>query len=51
MAGVVLIVLALLLIPVAVMMTGAVAAGVLGETLARDGDTRHEGSELVDLGD
>lgn len=51
MAGAVLIVLALVLIPLAVMMSGAVAAGILGEVLARDGDKRYEGNELVDLDD
>ena len=51
MAGVVLIVLALLLFPVAVIMSGAVASGVIGQFLYRDGVARNEGSELLDLDD
>ncbi len=47
--GVVLIVLALLLLPVAVLMSGAVASALLGTLLAKDAEARHEGSELVDL--
>ena len=38
-----------LLIPVAVIMTGAVMAAALGTTLKEDGETRNEGSELLDL--
>ncbi|CAN5740170.1 hypothetical protein BH24ACT6_BH24ACT6_09960 [soil metagenome] len=51
MAGAVLIVVALLLFPVLFLMSGALAAGIFGETLARDGDKRHEGSELLELDD
>ncbi len=51
MPGVVLIVLALLLIPVMVLMSGGVAAAVLGQFLGRDAEVRHEGSELLDLDD
>jgi hypothetical protein len=51
MAGAVAIVIVLLLIPVAVLMSGAVAAAVLGHFLWRDADVRHEGSELVELND
>lgn len=51
MAGVVLIVLALLLIPVMVLMSGGVASGILGQTLWRDGQRRFEGSELDALED
>jgi hypothetical protein len=36
-------------LPVGLMVSGAVAAVALGWTLKEDGDTRHEGSELVDL--
>lgn len=49
--GVVLIVIALLLIPVLVLMSGGVAAGVLGFFLGRDADARHAGSELLELDD
>lgn len=51
MAGAVVIVLALLLFPVFLLLGGAVLAALFGETLARDGDKRYEGSELVELGD
>ncbi len=47
--GVVLIVLALLLLPVAVLVSGAVASGILGTLLTKDAEARHEGSELVEL--
>ena len=51
MAGAIIIVVVLLLIPVLVLISGGIAAAVLGETLARDGDVRDEGSELVELPD
>jgi hypothetical protein len=38
-----------LLIPVGVSMAGAVMAAVLGTTLKEDGESRNEGSELLDL--
>ena len=38
-----------LLIPVGVIMSGAVMAAALGTTLKDDGEARHEGSELLDL--
>ena len=49
MAGAVAIVIVLLLLPVLVLMSGAIASAILGETLTRDADARHEGSELVEL--
>lgn len=51
MAGAVAIVLVLLLIPVGVMVSGAVAAGLLGFFLGSDAEARHEGSELIELND
>jgi hypothetical protein len=51
MAGVVAIVLVLLIIPVVVMMSGAIASAILGEAMYRDGRARYEGSELLDLPD
>ena len=39
----------LVVIPVSVLMTGALVAAVLGWRLKDDADERHEGSELVDL--
>jgi hypothetical protein len=51
MPGAIAIVLVLLLIPVVVIMSGAVASAILGEALYRDGRARNEGSELLDLPD
>ena len=51
MPGGIAIVLAVLLIPVVVLMTGAAASAILGEVLYRDGRHRYEGSELLDLPD
>ena len=51
MPGAIAIVLVLLLIPVLVIMSGAVASAILGEVLYRDGRARNEGSELLDLPD
>jgi hypothetical protein len=36
-------------IPVALLMTGAVAVAIIGAILRRDVEDRHEGSELIDL--
>ena len=49
MLGAILLVIALLLLPVGLLMAGALAAGVLGWRLKDDAEERHEGSELVDL--
>jgi hypothetical protein len=51
MAGAIAIVVVLLLIPVLVVMSGAVASAILGEAMYRDGRLRNEGSELLDLPD
>ena len=51
MAGVVAIILVLLIIPIVVIMSGAVASAILGESLRRDGRARFQGSELLDLPD
>ncbi len=51
MPGAIAIVLVLLLIPVVVIMSGAVASAILGEVMYRDGRARNEGSELLDLPD
>jgi hypothetical protein len=48
--GPILIVIVLLLIPVALFMTGAVVAGVLGYFLRRDIEAEYEGTEYVKLG-
>jgi hypothetical protein len=36
-------------IPVGVLMSGPIAAALLGQTLSENADGRHEGSELVAL--
>jgi hypothetical protein len=51
MAGAIALIIVMLVIPVAVLMSGAVASAILGETLRRDGIARHEGSELLELED
>ena len=43
------IVVLVVVIPVAVMMTGAVIAAALGWSLKEDAETTHEGSELIAL--
>ncbi|OWY60538.1 hypothetical protein B7486_68630 [cyanobacterium TDX16] len=48
-AGAVAIVVVLLLIPVAVVMSGAVLAAILGWSLKTDAEDRNEGSELIEL--
>jgi hypothetical protein len=47
--GAIVLVVLLVLFPVVVAMSGAVAAAVLGTFLVRDGEQRHAGSELVEL--
>jgi Flp pilus assembly protein TadB len=51
MAGVVAIVIALLLIPVLVIMAGAVASAIIGETYYRTTRSKFATSELRDLPD
>jgi hypothetical protein len=50
-AGAIIIVIVLLLIPVLVLMSGGIAAAILGASLEHDGEVRDEGSELLDLPD
>ena len=47
--GILLAVVIIVLIPVAVIMTGAVVASILGWLLKDNGEATHEGSELIDL--
>lgn len=50
MIGAVIIVVVLVIaIPVAVLMSGAVGAGILGWLLKTDAEKENEGSELIDL--
>ena len=51
MLGALALIVALIAIPVAVLMSGPVASGILREALRRDGIARHEGSELLELED
>jgi hypothetical protein len=50
MVGAIVIVVVLLLIPVAVLMTGALGASALGWLLKDDVDREHVDSEYLDLG-
>jgi len=45
----IIVVVLVVVIPVSVILTGAVVAGILGWSLKENGDTTHEGSELIDL--
>jgi hypothetical protein len=47
--GILLAVIIIVVIPVAVIMTGAVVASILGWSLKDNGEATHEGSELIDL--
>jgi hypothetical protein len=49
MAGALLLVIALVGFPIIVGMSMAGLAALLGQTLWKDGEVRHEGSELVEL--
>jgi hypothetical protein len=51
MAGAIAIVVALLLIPVLVLMSGGVFAAVFGQALEADAEQRNEGGELLELDD
>ena len=51
MPGAVAIIVVLLIFPTLILMGGGVAAAVLGFSLQRDGEIRHEGSELLELDD
>jgi hypothetical protein len=47
--GAILLVLALLIFPVLVLMSGVVAAWAIGTSHTADAEARHAGSELVEL--
>jgi hypothetical protein len=47
--AVLIIVVLVLVLPALFLITGAVLSGVLGWLLKSNGETTHEGSELVDL--
>ena len=42
-------VIILVVIPVSVILTGALVAAILGWSLKENGEATHEGSELIDL--
>jgi hypothetical protein len=47
--GIILAVVIVIVIPVGVMMAGAVASAILGWSLKDDADARYQGHELLDL--
>ena len=51
MAGAIAIVVVLVIFPSLVLMTGGVGSAIVGFLLQRDGEIRHEGSELLDIDD
>lgn len=51
MAGAIVLIVVMMVIPVIVLMSGALASAILGESLRRDGIARYEGSELLELED
>lgn len=51
MAGAIAIVLVLLIFPSLVLISGGVGSAILGYFLQKDGEVRHEGSELLQLDD
>ena len=51
MAGAIAIVVVLLIFPTLILMGGGAASAILGFFLQRDGEVRHEGSELLQLDD
>jgi len=51
MAGAIAIVVVLLIFPVLVLLSGGIASAIVGYFLQRDGEVRHEGSELLALDD
>jgi hypothetical protein len=48
-AGAIIIVVVLVLMPVGVFLAGAIASAALGMALTRDAEARNAGSELIDL--
>ena len=45
------IILLVVIMPIGILISGAVAAALLGHLLKRDVDAVHEGSELLDVSD
>jgi hypothetical protein len=51
MAGAIAIVVVLLIFPSLVLISGGIGSAILGHFLQKDGEARHEGSELLHLDD
>jgi hypothetical protein len=51
MAGAIAIVVVLLIFPTLIAMSGGIGSAILGFFLQKDGEIRHEGSELLQLDD
>lgn len=51
MAGAIAIIAVLIVFPSLVLISGGVGAAILGHLLQKDGEARHEGSELLSLDD
>lgn len=47
--GTIIIIVVLLLMPVGILMSGAVASAILGGLINNEVDARHEGSELSEI--
>ena len=45
----IMVILLVVVIPVGVLMSGAIGAWIIGHFLRADADARHDGSELIDL--
>jgi len=51
MAGAIAVVVVLLIFPTLIAMSGGIGSAILGFFLQKDGEIRHEGSELLQLDD
>ena len=51
MVGAIAIVVVLLIFRTLVLMSGGIGSAIIGHFLERDGESRHEGSELLDIDD
>ena len=51
MAGAIAIVVVLLIFPTLILISGGIGSAILGFFLQKDGEVRHEGSELLQIDD
>jgi hypothetical protein len=51
MPGAIALIIVMIAIPIAVLMGGAIASAIVGESLRRNGIASHQGSELLELED